>query len=54
MLKLALGLIVLLIGAVVFAIIRKARYGGPLIEQDGTPRTLREVVEQRRSGRSRG
>jgi hypothetical protein len=49
MLKFGLGLILLLIGSIVFAILRKMRYGGPLIEQDGSPRTLREVVERRRS-----
>ena len=49
MIKFALGLIVLLVGSGIYAILRKMRYGGPLIEQDGSPRTLREVVERRRS-----
>jgi hypothetical protein len=48
MLKLALGLIVLLVGSVAYAVIRKVRRGGPLIEQDGEPHSLRELVERRR------
>jgi hypothetical protein len=53
MIKFALGLIVLLIGSVAFALIRKARYGGPIIERDGEPRSLSEMVERQRYERQR-
>lgn len=49
MLKLALGLIVLLVGSIAYAVIRKVLYGGPLLEQDGEPHSLRELVERQRS-----
>jgi hypothetical protein len=54
MIKFALGLIVLLVGSVIFAVLRKARYGGPLIETDGEPHSLREMVERRRSEKQAG
>jgi hypothetical protein len=49
MLKLALGLILLLFGSAIFAVVRKARYGGPIIPQDGKPHSLKELVERRRA-----
>jgi hypothetical protein len=49
MIKFALGLIVLLIGSMIFAVVRKVRHGGPIIEQDGEPHSLREMVERKRA-----
>jgi hypothetical protein len=49
MLKLALGLILLLIGSMILAGVRKVRHGGPIIEQDGEPHSLKELVERRRA-----
>jgi hypothetical protein len=49
MLKLALGLILLLFGSAIFAVVRKARHGGPIIPQNGQPHSLREFVERQRS-----
>lgn len=52
MVKFALGLILLLLGSIIFAVYRKARYGGPVIDEDGAPHSLKELVERRRSERT--
>lgn len=51
MLKFALALIFLLTGSIAYALIRKLRHGGPFIEQNGEPRSLREFAERRRVAR---
>ncbi|MBW5438473.1 hypothetical protein FXB41_28035 [Bradyrhizobium canariense] len=52
MLKFLLALIFLLVGSIAYALIRKARHGGPLIEEvNEEPRSLRELAERRREDR---